>query len=92
MGIMNNDFDLGSIPSLEIGGPKYVDAYPASPEAMRMGEYSQEYSQEYSSEYVGDYQQEFVALEQGQYIEGHQSTESSLLGYDKMMDSPEQRF
>ncbi|KAF5365492.1 hypothetical protein D9757_012994 [Collybiopsis confluens] len=88
MGIVNNDFDLSSIPAIEIGGPKYGDVYTASPEAMRMGEYSNEYAQEYSNEYIGDYQDDFS----GQYIEGYQSTESSLLGYDKIIGSPEQRF
>ncbi|KAJ4472939.1 hypothetical protein J3R30DRAFT_3684848 [Lentinula aciculospora] len=93
--MMHGDFDLSSIPSLEMGGPKYVDAtstYLASPEAMEMNEYSQEYQQEYSNECLAEYQQEYVQFEHSQYFEGHQSTESSLLGYDNMMGSPEQGF
>ncbi|KIK54880.1 hypothetical protein GYMLUDRAFT_48274 [Collybiopsis luxurians FD-317 M1] len=93
-GIMNNDFDLSSIPSLEIGASKFIEepTYMASPEAMGIAEYSQEYSQEYPSEYMADYQQGYGQLEHGQYLEGHQSTESSLLGYDNLMGSSEQSF
>jgi hypothetical protein len=93
MGMTHADFDLGSIPSLEIGGPKYVDTttYVTSPEAIGMSEYSQEYPQEYQHEYMTEYQ-DYVQLEQGQYLEGHQSAGSSLLGFDNMMGSPEQSF
>jgi hypothetical protein len=91
LGMLHNDFDLNSIPLLEISGPKYVDqtsSYVGSPEAMGMGDYVQEYQQEYSSEYIADYQQEYVPLEHSQYLEGQQSTGSSLLGFDNMMGSP----
>ncbi|KAE9406132.1 hypothetical protein BT96DRAFT_811422 [Gymnopus androsaceus JB14] len=94
-GMLNNDFDLNSIPSLEIGGPKYVDEtsnYVASPEALGMSEYAHEYQQEYPNEYIAEYQ-EYVPLGHNQYLEGQQSTESSLLGFDNMTGSPaEQSF
>ncbi|KAJ3713253.1 hypothetical protein DFJ43DRAFT_1127801 [Lentinula guzmanii] len=96
MAMMHNDFDLSSIPSLEMGDSKYVDetnTYMAPPEAMGMGEYHQEYQQDYSNEYLTEYQQDYVQLEPGQYFEVHQSTESSLLRcYDNMLGSPEQSF
>lgn len=95
MEMMHNDFDLNSIPSIQMGGPKYVDEtniYGASPEVMDLGEYSQEYRQDYSNEYMAEYQQDYVQLGHSQFFEGHQSTESSLLHYNNMMSSPEQSF
>ncbi|KAJ3841246.1 hypothetical protein F5878DRAFT_658664 [Lentinula raphanica] len=96
MAMMHNDFDLSSIPSLEMSSPKYVDesnAYIASPEAMGMGEYPQGYRQEFSNEYLAEYQQDYAQPEPGQYFEGCQSTESSLLGYDNMtLSSPDQSY
>ncbi|KAJ3859622.1 hypothetical protein EV359DRAFT_50558 [Lentinula novae-zelandiae] len=95
MEMMHNDFDLNSIPSIQMGGPKYIDetnTYGASPEVMDLGEYSQEYRQDYSNEYMAEYQQDYVQLGHSQFFEGHQSTESSLLHYNNMMGSPEQSF
>lgn len=94
VGMLHNDFDLSSIPVLEIGGPKYVDepCYMPSPENLAMGEFAQEYQQEYSSEYSPEYRQEYIPLEHGQYLEGHQSTESSLLGFDNMMSPQAESF
>jgi len=73
MGMLHNDFDLNSIPSLEMGSSKYIEEYVASPQAMALGDYSQEYPGEFMAEYQPDY----VQYEQDQYLEGQQGTEST---------------
>jgi len=89
VGLLHSDFDLNSVPSLEIGGPKYAGEYATSPQIIAPDEYSQEY--QYPSEFMAEYQPDYVQFEHGQYFEGQHSTESSLLGYDDVMN-PSKRF
>ncbi|RDB27048.1 Repressor of filamentous growth 1 [Hypsizygus marmoreus] len=77
----DNDFDLGMIPPIDLGVPKYHESSMPAGGPTEMDQYAQEYTQEYSQEYsegYGQTQQAAYAQEDGHNLDG-------VLAFEEMM-------